>query len=926
MPADRAPEDDSLPEAIFAAGQVVGNRYRVIRPVASGGMGEVYEAEDRELGERVALKTIRRERADSTTAIERFKRELALARKVTHPNVCRVFDVGFHHADDGAPVPFFTMELLAGETLAERIARGGPLDPALALGLAQQMAEALDAAHAVGVIHRDLKTQNVMLVPGPGGSLRAVVTDFGLARSNDRDPAQGRTTRTGTILGTPGYMSPEQLAGGPLTPASDLYSFGVVLFEMVTGRLPLTGSPTVVVRSPASAPPPPLLGAPLPPGWLAAILPLLSPEPSARPPGAREAIALVGTGPVAPIVVAAPVAAPVGRWRLVLVAVPVLAAAVMMVARPFRRSTGDIPADPAVARIYAEGLASLGRADARGARARLEQVTARDPGFPLGHLALAQAWRGLGQQADHEREANLAWQQAARLPREARLEVEAGWRVAHRQWGPAVELYSALVELAPRSVEHRLRLARAETDGGRAREALATLDRLERDLPAAAADPRVLLAEAAASETVADYHRSGERARQAGAIARTLGAPGMVGEALLLESYAALQLGQRKLAAEKAAEGYEIFRQANDRYGMGRALRRQGRVAWKTGELARAVAAFDEASAIFRAVGDDLELARAYQGRAGAVSDLGREKEATELYRTILLLYEKTGDRVGLAETHCNLGNALQHARQLTESEVEHQRGLALARELGKKNSEAISLENLGWLYLDRGDLARAVATEEQAVAVAQQIGDVTTMAQARSKLAEALHHQGNTARAEELFRQSIASLEQLGERARVANAQLRLASLLLDLARTAEAETLARRAVELHEAVGVATGESGAVLARALLAAHRTGEARVAVDRAFRQGSDLPLETAAAEVELAERQPARAAGRLRRALARALPPAGQGFAAQRVLGQAELASGNRAAARARWRSIATEAASKGFALDAHQAQALLGR
>ncbi|MBZ0235716.1 MAG: serine/threonine protein kinase, partial [Deltaproteobacteria bacterium] len=214
----------------IAPGSLALGRYEVIRFIAAGAMGEVYEAVDRILGATVAVKVMKPALASSPRAVERLVREIALARKVTHPNVCRLHDV---HQHDGRA--FLSMELLAGESLADRLRRGPLPEPELE-DVARQLVAALAALHAAGIVHRDLKSGNIMLVPGDGGA-RAVVTDFGLARS--LAPAgDARLTGDATMLGTPAYMSPEQVEGREATPASDIYSLGVVLFEMATGALP----------------------------------------------------------------------------------------------------------------------------------------------------------------------------------------------------------------------------------------------------------------------------------------------------------------------------------------------------------------------------------------------------------------------------------------------------------------------------------------------------------------------------------------------------------------------------------------------------------------------------------------------------------------------------------------------------------------
>ena len=234
---------------MFWPGEVVASRFRIVRFLAKGGMGELYEAEDLELHERIALKTILSRIADERS-IQMFKREVHLARQVTQPNVCRIFDVFRHRPQaaagaegDAAEVVVLAMEFLNGETLADRLLREGRLTIAEALPLARQMASGLTAAHRAGVVHRDFKSLNVMLVkPGsPDGELRAVITDFGLAKRNSEDDRSNLSVSlndAGEISGTPAYMSPEQVEGGAVTPATDVYAMGVVLFEMVTGARP----------------------------------------------------------------------------------------------------------------------------------------------------------------------------------------------------------------------------------------------------------------------------------------------------------------------------------------------------------------------------------------------------------------------------------------------------------------------------------------------------------------------------------------------------------------------------------------------------------------------------------------------------------------------------------------------------------------
>ena len=262
----------------LSSGTLVASRYRIEKRLGGGGMGEVYEAVDLLSTEHVALKTIHPTIDLEGTIAARFVREMQVARKVTHRNVCRIFDLGMHDK-----APFITMELLVGETLSARLARG-MIDLETARSVAVQLALALSAAHEVGIIHRDLKPANVMLVELPAGGVRAVVTDFGLARpmiSGGDD-----LTAAGAVLGTPSYMAPEQVEGkSGITAAADVYALGVVLYEITTGRLPFVGETplaTMTMRLNVRPRSPRELRRDLSRQWEAAILRCLERDPSKR--------------------------------------------------------------------------------------------------------------------------------------------------------------------------------------------------------------------------------------------------------------------------------------------------------------------------------------------------------------------------------------------------------------------------------------------------------------------------------------------------------------------------------------------------------------------------------------------------------------------------------------------------------------------
>ena len=283
---------------IFAPGDLVAERYRIVRRVARGGMGLVYEAEDTELGGQVALKALRPEIALHTPNLARFRREIHLARRVTHPNICRLYDVG-QHIDSSRAVRFLTMELLHGETLSRLLEREAPLPPAKALPIIAQILSGLAAAHAAGVVHRDFKPSNVLLVESARGS-RVVVTDFGLSASIEEGQDPARLTATGQLMGTLAYLAPEQLEGKPCTPVSDLYSFGCVFYLMMTGQPPFkapTPLLTALKRLSDDPRPPHEIVPGLPADLEAVILRCLRRNPEERFRSMLEVLAALGLDP-----------------------------------------------------------------------------------------------------------------------------------------------------------------------------------------------------------------------------------------------------------------------------------------------------------------------------------------------------------------------------------------------------------------------------------------------------------------------------------------------------------------------------------------------------------------------------------------------------------------------------------------------------
>src|SRR5438067_3634273 len=208
-------------------GTVFDGRYKIVRKLGAGGMADVYLAEDQELGRRVAIKILNDRHAADDQFIERFRREAKNAAGLSHPNIVQIYDRG-----EAEGTYYIAMEYLEGRTLKELIVTRGPTPIPVAIDYARQILGALSFAHRHGIVHRDIKPHNVVV--GPDGRLK--VTDFGIARSG-----ASQMTEAGSIIGTAQYLSPEQARGTMVDQRSDLYSVGIVLYEMLTGSVPFTG-------------------------------------------------------------------------------------------------------------------------------------------------------------------------------------------------------------------------------------------------------------------------------------------------------------------------------------------------------------------------------------------------------------------------------------------------------------------------------------------------------------------------------------------------------------------------------------------------------------------------------------------------------------------------------------------------------------
>lgn len=770
---DTPPVSAPSPQGLtFGPGQLVADRFRIVRFIASGGMGELYEAEDLELHERVALKTIRPDIAQDAEAIARFKREVFLARQVTHPNICRIFDLFRHQPPGPGPaITFVAMELLAGETLADRLRRGR-LTPSEALPIVTQMAAALDAAHQVGVVHRDFKSNNVMLVPQPEGTSRVVVTDFGLAvRPEDGGSgAHARPTVSGQILGTPDYMAPEQVEGGDLTPATDVYALGLVMYEMVTGRRPFAAATPLAaaVRRLSEPPRPPGELVPdLDPTWESAILRCLERSPRDRFPRAGEVVKELAT-PSSGLLTADRVRVALGG--------ALLAVAAVVGAFLLWRSPAESPAPPegraaALAEPARRSVAVLGFRNASGrqdaawlstafsemlttelaAGEQLRTIPGENVARMKSDLALADADAYASDTLERIRD-NLGTDLlvfgsyvTVGEPGKGTIRLDA--RLQDSREGQILALVS---ETSPETDVLQL----VSRTGARLRE------RLDLDALPAAAVAEVQASQPATAEAARFYAEGLERLRSFDALAardrleKAVAADGRfpLAHSALALTWATLGYDERARAASSRAFTLSSGLSREERLSVEGAYR-ETEQEWK-----EAIAIYQT---LFRFFPDNLEYGLRL---ANAQNSSGAPKDA-------LVTIEAVRRSAGVSDPRLDLAEAA--AAENVSDFKRMQAAAAAAAARGKAQGARLIVARAalleGTAVLRLGDPERAVALYDQARATYAEAGDRGRLAEALNNLASALSDQGDVARGETLYAEALSIARSIGHQRMVA-------------------------------------------------------------------------------------------------------------------------------------------------------------
>ena len=437
----------------FRAGELVQGRFRIVRLLGRGGMGEVYEAEDLQLG-RIALKTIRPDFSISPLAYDRFRSEIQLARKVGGPQVCRIHELFLIPATaDRAATAFLTMEFLDGVTLSQRLASSGPLTHQQALPLARDICEGLRLIHEQGIVHRDLKSSNIMLCQR-NGETRAVLMDFGLAFLGDNDacdagdPTVSRLApESNVVAGTPAYMAPEQFEGKPVSSATDIYALGVVLYEMLTGARPYEAATPVgaAIRRARRPAPVSSLQRKIPHHWDRVIDRCLEYDPGSRYQSAQDVTHALEAGPL-----------DFGNLRrdharLVLAAAAVLLAAMAWGAVRWWQALHYNRPNAQAAYWYQKGLAALREGSYLGATRSLDNAVGQDSHFVMAHARLAEAWADLDFDGLAQREMLIATEGENHLAPLDHLYLDAIRATLNRDFQGALQHYREIFGKLPES-------------------------------------------------------------------------------------------------------------------------------------------------------------------------------------------------------------------------------------------------------------------------------------------------------------------------------------------------------------------------------------------------------------------------------------------------------------------------------------------
>lgn len=811
-------------------GTVLAGRFEIVRMLGIGGMGVVYLARDRDLDVPVAIKLLRPELASRPEAFERFRQELLLARQVSSPHVVRIHDIAQH---DGRWL--ISMDLIEGQSLEKMIDQRGPLPVEEALGLLRQIAEGLEAAHRGGVVHRDLKPANILV----DRSGHACISDFGVARSLG---ASGMT-RSGAVVGTPDYLSPEQARAEPADQRSDLYSLGLIGYEMLTGKLPFAGgtpAESALQRITRAPPPVTQLRADVP-AWVAGLLArLLQPSPSHRLQTARALVEAIDTRGARP--------GARRRWRVL--AVAALALAVAAAGLVAWRQTGIVPRAAVPARIAVMSVASAPVVSARddagtgGSGTDAAPAEGSDANVLRGLSEHLRLWIGERQMAvvDMERTAQalalLGDQSTSGAPAPEQLHETIGARtVVGTRWveesGDRGHVAFDVYRSEQPTVTVRGSTQTAAAIAGSYRDgALMVLS----ELGLKAGDPPVDLPEQ--RRALASFGQ-GLRERASGdpaaAVQRfnetTVAAPGFT-PAWLALAESARAAGRGDAALTAALNGLRLV----DSPDSAQAMRLEALRASLEGDPDRAAATLGQLAALRPGDTQAALLLAEAQSEAGRFQDAaerlqemaaidaddprvwfllgkvsilrGEARRAVDDYLVrALVLFNRSRNAAGQADTINALGVGYDRLGQVDQAIEQYRRAVELRRTLGDPRGLASSLRNLAALAAVRGEFDLAGTHLAEARTLLEDLRDRQGLADLDNDLGLLAEERGDFATALEHYRTALQQRQSIGHAHGVAESLNNVGFSQYQLGAYDDALVYWRQALDSFQALGDLSG-----------------------------------------------------------------------------------------------------------------------
>ena len=632
-----------------------------------------------------------------------------------------------------------------------------------------------------------------------------------------------------------------------------------------------------------------------------------------------------------------------------------------------------LPSNLQASKLYAEGLAKLRVNDAIAARDLLQKTVAADPNHALAHSALAAAWALLGYDEKARLSAKSAYELSASLSREDRLLTEARYRETSKEWDNAAESYRTLFGFFPDNLEYGLLLARAETRGGKGKEALATVESVRR-LPTAGDDARIDVAASEASASLGDFKQSQASAVQAAQKARTQNARLLLARALYRQGSSLENLGDTAGAMTAVEEASRIYQAVGDRYGFASTLEVTGQVLVDRGDYPTALRKFNDELAIAREVGNRKAEASALNNMANVLGQQGDEEQARKMYEKALPIFREISDHNNYGMTLINIAGIMQNEGDLAGAKKTYDQALILLREVNDQNGIALALTGIGTTLDWQGDSAAAKKTLDQAAALDLAGGQANPSSDKLIDLGDSLQHLGNLPGARESYEKALTVTRAAGDKSMAAYALAGLGSLDLKAADFKQAHKNYEEALALRNELGekdtititrVAIAElaieeghpdaaegparetrddfekrhksddqisATVALVRALLAEGKNADAFKEVGKAAPIAAksqnlsvQLAFATARARTEAVSQEVGAAKTLLKEALVKATRSGyvGDQLESRLAFEEIDLKSGKSAASRARLDQLQKDAKEKGFDLIAHKAAAL---